>query len=414
MIVISKFLTGLVICIFMQSSIAMEHELVSASQDDAIVHDFLYDHAKFQAIWGTRDNNATTYSKLPKEVAQIIIKNALTPVLPMLKECPTLLKTVRKVSKTLFQKPIRYETRVAWNYHAVNLNDETITPAPFEAHPKSNLALSALHDCSIKIWNMTTQTCVQTLVGHTQPVRYAQFDPQGNRIATSSDDATVKLWNALTGECMHTLHKAWFKCPHVRFTCDGSRLVIADSNVFVLWDVVTGIELYSTIGHHIFRNFTFNNEETHLMDLHQEQDGSLHASLWDIRARGGKVKQIETAYCDDIGVSDNAFLVKGSRKHVSIWNVGSYFDAVKFLDNLTLEQALLLNCLAHTMLINKILLKNQWFIERTSWKKKWREFDFNMFPHLQPYFNSLPQEIQHGLSEYVNLHDDDNSWCTIV
>ncbi len=56
----------------------------------------------------------------------------------------------------------------------------------------------------IKIWNLKTQRCEQTLQGHTRPVIFIKILPD-QRIVTYSDDKIIKIWDLKTGNCDLTL-----------------------------------------------------------------------------------------------------------------------------------------------------------------------------------------------------------------
>lgn len=59
-------------------------------------------------------------------------------------------------------------------------------------------------DKTVKIWDMRTGTCQQTLVGHTDWVTSVMQLDDG-RIGSGSYDATIRLWNAETGTCQQIL-----------------------------------------------------------------------------------------------------------------------------------------------------------------------------------------------------------------
>ncbi|HEY9691106.1 MAG TPA: hypothetical protein V6D15_02830 [Oculatellaceae cyanobacterium] len=53
---------------------------------------------------------------------------------------------------------------------------------------------------------MKTGKCLKTFQGHTSRVRSVAFQPPyGQILASSSDDETIKLWDLNTTECLETL-----------------------------------------------------------------------------------------------------------------------------------------------------------------------------------------------------------------
>ena len=52
---------------------------------------------------------------------------------------------------------------------------------------------------SIRIWDITTYTCVKTLQGHDHNVSSVAFMPSGDFLVSSSRDKTIKMWEVATG-----------------------------------------------------------------------------------------------------------------------------------------------------------------------------------------------------------------------
>ncbi|VDM36001.1 unnamed protein product [Hydatigera taeniaeformis] len=62
----------------------------------------------------------------------------------------------------------------------------------------------ASFDSTVRLWDVTTGTCRQTLQRHTEPVYSVAFSPDGRYLATGSFDQCVHIWNVDTGEPINT------------------------------------------------------------------------------------------------------------------------------------------------------------------------------------------------------------------
>lgn len=57
---------------------------------------------------------------------------------------------------------------------------------------------------SVKVWNVSSSQCEQTLVGHTHCLNVIERMRDG-KLWSGSNDCTTRLWNAATGDCERVL-----------------------------------------------------------------------------------------------------------------------------------------------------------------------------------------------------------------
>lgn len=86
--------------------------------------------------------------------------------------------------------------------------------------PDGKVVASSSDDCTIKLWEFNSEQSLKTLHGHTSNVLTVAFSPQPSEVesvaagfnyserpvlASGSQDETIKLWDIVTGECLQTL-----------------------------------------------------------------------------------------------------------------------------------------------------------------------------------------------------------------
>ena len=60
--------------------------------------------------------------------------------------------------------------------------------------PDSSKIASGSDDNTVKLWDVTSGECLQTLEGHSDYVNSVSFSPDGTKVASGSEDNTIKIW----------------------------------------------------------------------------------------------------------------------------------------------------------------------------------------------------------------------------
>ncbi|KAM0247510.1 hypothetical protein ACHAQJ_009816 [Trichoderma viride] len=127
-------------------------------------------------------------------------------------------------------------------------HSEAVISVAFSAD--SQRIASGSRDCTVKIWDTATGTCLQTLKGHHDSVTSIAFMLADNQhIASGSHDCTVKIWDTATGACLQTLEGLIGPVTSIAWV-DGHRIASGTSADSVdIWDIAAGICLQTLEGH---------------------------------------------------------------------------------------------------------------------------------------------------------------------
>ncbi|WP_431659214.1 WD40 repeat domain-containing protein [Pantanalinema rosaneae] len=108
---------------------------------------------------------------------------------------------------------------------------------------------SGSEDRTIKLWDIKTGSCLQTLTGHQEWVKSVAFSPDGQMLASGSFDHTLKLWDLQTGGCLNTLRGHSSTVTMVAFSSSGQLVSSSYDQTLKLWNITTGQCMRTLQGH---------------------------------------------------------------------------------------------------------------------------------------------------------------------
>jgi WD40 repeat protein len=170
------------------------------------------------------------------------------------------------------------------------------------SHDSARLA-SASSDSTVKIWDVSSGACLQTLKGYGD-VDSVAFSHDSARLASASWDRTVKIWDASSGACLQTLegHSHWVRS--VAFSHDSARLASASSDETVkIWDASSGACLQTLQVGKTLHNLSFDSTGSFL-----------HTAIGTIALRSA-----ESPNVGDIAEPERPLYVATSINPESIW-----------------------------------------------------------------------------------------------
>lgn len=431
------FLT-IAICL-VQNTLAMEgngneNALIAVPDDnEQIAHYFLNDHARFQALWGA----------LPKSVSNKIAQYVIAPALPMLRNSIKVPATTLETTGSMLAASGDYvrvakfneagsivatkgpdylpHQRYMWDTETgkkisaadnLNLYDQL----DLAHHQNNNNLVDQVRGImakqtgnDVKICSIETDKCIHELKGHTNRINSIEYNHNKTLLATASDDGSAKVWDPAYGACLLTFQHA-SPVKSTQFNKDGSLLITTSNNYpanpnyprqidcMRVWNTKTGSCICA---------IPFTEEQ--------------RASLLDFNSEGTLV-----------AIQRPVFITgwNGGHYHpsdkVQIMRLEQYCKLMRFIKGdpnkttLNLEQAMLINFIFQHLFTHELLFLNKGIPlypgsgTRLVWRsgpKFPQKFNLNLYPHLQPYLESLPLEIQEALHPFIVPKDD--STCTV-
>ena len=124
--------------------------------------------------------------------------------------------------------------------------------------PDSMIIISGSDDCTLRVWEMNSGKCLDTLEGHTYGVLSVAVTPDGKRAVSGSDDTTVRVWELRSGRCL-TIYEGHITPVYaVAITPDGRRVITGSADGSVqIWEIDSGHLITTVKGHfHSVRGVT--------------------------------------------------------------------------------------------------------------------------------------------------------------
>ena len=112
------------------------------------------------------------------------------------------------------------------------------------------LLVSGSRDTTIKIWDLTSGTLLNTLIGHSGAVWSVILSSDDSKIISGSYDKTIKIWDVKSGTLLNTLIGHSNYLGSVILTSDDSKIISGSYDTTIkIWDVKSGTLLNTLTGH---------------------------------------------------------------------------------------------------------------------------------------------------------------------
>ena len=206
--------------------------------------------------------------------------------------------------------------------------EEGITSVAFG--PDGWRALSGGTDKAVKLWDITTGECLQTLRGHTGDIHCVAFTPDGRRGLSSSGspDRAIRLWDLETGECLWTMRGDELGPVHsVVASPDGRHALSGGLDGMVrLWDLESG---------RCLRTMSEVSDEIYFVTLSPDGRRGLSSTqdcqlmLWDIET-GTCLKTLRGWGPAAFSPSGRFFFSQVEKSAISLWDTETYQEIGRF------------------------------------------------------------------------------------
>ena len=101
---------------------------------------------------------------------------------------------------------------------------------------------------------------LQIFKGHSAPINYVSFSPDGKLVASTSQDMTIRIWDVTSGECIQVLSGHDYSVEIAEVTPDGRFIISVDQKTIKVWSFPTLQELINKT-YELFKDCQLSDEE---------------------------------------------------------------------------------------------------------------------------------------------------------
>jgi len=135
-----------------------------------------------------------------------------------------------------FSKSLKAKANVATD--TVTYGHKDIITA-FEFSENGRLVTGST-DNTVIVWDIEKGAILHIFKGHSGPINFVSFSPDGTKIVSASQDQFVRVWNLDTNQCDRYYEMPGSEAVKARFSSSG-RKIVAENRYrdLVIWDVNT-------------------------------------------------------------------------------------------------------------------------------------------------------------------------------
>jgi len=106
--------------------------------------------------------------------------------------------------------------------------------------PDGHRIVTGGKDGTAKVWDADTGQLLHALTGHTGPVRALAACPDRHQIVTGGKDGTARVWDVRTGQMVRVFDNRPKEVQTVAVSQDGCLVAASSPDTVQVWDTVTG------------------------------------------------------------------------------------------------------------------------------------------------------------------------------